>query len=310
MSILRNPNRHRYTVIDSLALEDTSISFEAKGVLAYLLSKPDGWLIHQEHLSRVGGIGRHKIMRIFSELRKAGYIAYKKPRNEFGQVEGTEIVLCETPRQSVAKPECGINRESENPTLGKPAPLVNLDSLVNLDEEKKLNPDVKDTRASKSATPDGFDAFWSAYPRKKNRAAAIKAFKRITPDLLPTLFADIEARIRVGDWRLDMQEFIPHPATYLNGERWTDSITPRGQTHEASRQLDRPRSPGERFAALRAAQQAEARGNGQALDGDAEHFRPPVREQFRAGAVGRVGNDFGRDHPQNDRGRNREDESG
>ena len=152
MSILRNPNRHRYTVIDSLALEDTSISFEAKGVLAYLLSKPDGWLIHQEHLSRVGGIGRHKIMRIFSELRKAGYIAYKKPRNEFGQVEGTEIVLCETPRQPVAKPECGINRESENPTLGKPAPLVNLDYLVNLDEEKKLNPDVKDTRAPKSAT--------------------------------------------------------------------------------------------------------------------------------------------------------------
>lgn len=151
MSILRNPNRHRYTLIDSLALEDASISFEAKGVLAYLLSKPDGWLIHQEHLSRVGGIGRHKIMRIFSELRKAGYIAYKKPRNEFGQVEGTEIVLCETPRQSVAKPERGINRESENPTLGKPAPLVNLDLSVTLEEEKKPKHDLKDTHQPKSA---------------------------------------------------------------------------------------------------------------------------------------------------------------
>ena len=74
LSILRNPNRYRYTVIDSSALEDTAISFEAKGVLAYLLSKPDGWEIHQEHLSRVGGIGCHKMMRILSELRKAGYI--------------------------------------------------------------------------------------------------------------------------------------------------------------------------------------------------------------------------------------------
>ena len=150
MSILRNPNRHRYTVIDSAALEDTAISFEAKGVLAYLLSKPDGWLIHQEHLSRVGGIGRHKIMRIFSELRQAGYIAYKKPRNEFGQVEGTEIVLCETPCRAVAKPECGINRESENPTLGKPDPLVNLDLSVNLEEEKEPNTDLKDIAQPKN----------------------------------------------------------------------------------------------------------------------------------------------------------------
>ena len=78
MSILRNPSRHRYTVIDSAALEDTSISFEAKGVLAYLLSKPDGWEIHQEHLSRVGGIGRHKMMRIFAELRQAGYLPEAK----------------------------------------------------------------------------------------------------------------------------------------------------------------------------------------------------------------------------------------
>ncbi|MGD9729878.1 MAG: hypothetical protein AB7R40_26560, partial [Nitrospiraceae bacterium] len=146
MSILRNPNRNRYTVIDSTALEDTAISFEAKGVLAYLLSKPDGWVIHQEHLSRIGGIGRHKMMRIFSELRKAGYIAYKKPRNEFGQVEGTEIVLCETPRraESGAKPDYGITRESENPTVGKPDPLVNLESLVNLDTSVNLEENPKD----------------------------------------------------------------------------------------------------------------------------------------------------------------------
>ena len=146
MSILRNPNRHRYTVIDSSALEDTAISFEAKGVLAYLLSKPDGWVIHQEHLSRMGGIGRHKMMRIFSELRKAGYIAYKKPRNEFGQVEGTEIVLCETPHreESGAKPDHGITRESENPTVGKPDPLVNLESLVNLDTSVNLEENLKE----------------------------------------------------------------------------------------------------------------------------------------------------------------------
>ena len=85
------------------------------------------------------------------------------------------------------------------------------------------------------ADSDEFRAFWSAYPRKKNRAAAIKAFRHIGPELLPTLFADIEARIKAGEWRLDQPEYIPHPATYLNGKRWTDEITPRGASNEASR---------------------------------------------------------------------------
>jgi len=192
MSILRNPNRNRYTVIDSSALEDTAISFEAKGVLAYLLSKPDGWVIHQEHLSRIGGIGRHKMMRIFSELRKAGYIAYKKPRNEFGQVEGTEIVLCETPRraESGAKPDHGITRESENPTVGKPDPLVKLESLVNLDTSVNLEENPK------QAPPIGSDPVVDPPKRKPPtfEPATIELPDWLDPELWQRWCADKKRR--------------------------------------------------------------------------------------------------------------------
>lgn len=66
--------------------------------------------------------------------------------------------------------------------------------------------------------PDGFLAFWSAYPRRVGRGAArtayIKAMRKTTlEDILQAL-----ARKR---WPVDPQ-FIPHPSTYLNQERWLD----------------------------------------------------------------------------------------
>lgn len=70
-----------------------------------------------------------------------------------------------------------------------------------------------------NALPAGFDQFWAAYPRKANRAEAIKAWKAIKPDLSVVL-ADLSAR--VSTWT-DPQ-FIPYPGTYLRQERWTDEI--------------------------------------------------------------------------------------
>ena len=65
-----------------------------------------------------------------------------------------------------------------------------------------------------------FDQFWSVYPRKKGKGAARKAFARIrwTPDLWTRLMTALEWQTR--EW--SDPRFIPHPATYLNQERWDD----------------------------------------------------------------------------------------
>ena len=154
------------------------------------------------------------------------------------------------------------------------------------------------------ADDEAFKAFWAAYPRKTNQAAARKAWRKHGPGVLPVIFADIEARFRAGDWAADRKEFIPHPATYLNGSRWLDDIIPRGQSNGASRPIDKPRSPADRLRAIRAAEQAERESHGQVVDGDAEHFRPPVREQLRHDTIGRMDYDPGGDHPADDGRRN------
>ena len=68
--------------------------------------------------------------------------------------------------------------------------------------------------------PHTFEDFWKLYPRKRAKGAARKAFARIqwTEDSWSQLVAALEWQTR--EWT-DPQ-FIPHPSTYLNQERWED----------------------------------------------------------------------------------------
>ena len=69
-----------------------------------------------------------------------------------------------------------------------------------------------------------FDEFWNAYPKKVAKKDAMKAFSEIKPD--PDLFGEILQGIERHKKSLQWQnrQYIPHPATYLRGERWTDEL--------------------------------------------------------------------------------------
>jgi len=68
---------------------------------------------------------------------------------------------------------------------------------------------------------DQFDAFWTLWPNKSGKKAAVKAWARLDTAgnvLYEDLVAGIERYIR--DKPAD-REWM-HPATFLNGERWKD----------------------------------------------------------------------------------------
>ncbi len=74
---------------------------------------------------------------------------------------------------------------------------------------------------------DGFASFWSAYPKKTAKPAALKAFKaqKISGEL-PDILRDIEFRVSGDDWRKEGGKYVPNPATYLNQRRWEDGEKP------------------------------------------------------------------------------------
>ena len=73
---------------------------------------------------------------------------------------------------------------------------------------------------------DGFDAFYSAYPRKVNKPQAQKAWAKIKPSEHQAITEGLTRWKASRDWAKDDGQFIPHPATWLNGRRWEDDVMP------------------------------------------------------------------------------------
>lgn len=77
-----------------------------------------------------------------------------------------------------------------------------------------------------SAAPPGalFEEFWKAYPKKKAKDDARKAFDKRKPTraLLDSMLHAIQEQVQTEQWRKDGGQFIPYPATWLNDGRWQD----------------------------------------------------------------------------------------
>lgn len=88
----------------------------------------------------------------------------------------------------------------------------------------------RDTEPSvnlRSEPPEGFEAFWKAYPNKDARKSAVKAFRKVRKEIQPTIMAALENHKRSEKWQKDSGAFVPHAATWLNGERWQDEVKAR-----------------------------------------------------------------------------------
>lgn len=149
MTIRRQARPETYTIVNNKVFQDGVLSYQAMGMLAYLLSKPDHWEVNIEHLIGVTKgtakkTGRDGIYAILKELILAGYVDRKKTS------EGkTEYIVHDEPitanpdkgeMPNTANPDKGKQPNPEKPDPGKPDPanttLVNTDPLVNTDGKK------------------------------------------------------------------------------------------------------------------------------------------------------------------------------
>lgn len=102
--------------------------------------------------------------------------------------------------------------------------------------EPLTNPDRKDLPASKTNYQESFQKFWFEYPRKVGKEKAKAAWEKIKPDeeLLAIILAALAKQKKSVDWIKDDGQWIPHPATWLNGKRWEDEIIPENKKSQTS----------------------------------------------------------------------------
>jgi hypothetical protein len=88
MSIIRVSKRERFVVMDKTGLEDPRLGFRTKGLLAYLLTKPDDWY---RQLEKVGPDGKTAVLKALSELEQNGYLTRER-RHVDGRYDWIQVL--------------------------------------------------------------------------------------------------------------------------------------------------------------------------------------------------------------------------
>ncbi len=83
-----------------------------------------------------------------------------------------------------------------------------------------------------------FLSFYEEYPRKVAKPHAYKAWLKIAlteNGMLEAIMSGLAKWKKSPDWLKDNGQYIPHPATWLNGRRWEDEIieTPKKANQES-----------------------------------------------------------------------------
>lgn len=91
-------------------------------------------------------------------------------------------------------------------------------------EEERREEEIRQDKINPLTPLSGFDSFWEAYPKKKSKGQAEKAWKALnsSPDLETKILEAIKQAVRCEEWRKDAGQFIPYPATWLRAKGWED----------------------------------------------------------------------------------------
>lgn len=130
--IIRRSVRPRadYTMVSNVALRDRTLSFRSRGILAYMLSLPDGSSTSTQQLAQRSREGRDAVRTAVAELVTATYVTRTKYRDLTG-VWRWELTVYD-------RPQTGDNVTSprpENPATDNQAITTNKTSHIRVDDK-------------------------------------------------------------------------------------------------------------------------------------------------------------------------------
>lgn len=114
--VRKRPNN--FVMLDKTFLEDDRLSFKAKGILAYLLSKPDNWKVIVGNLVKYSKDGKSAVYAGLKELKECGYYVKTPIRSEDGRrISRWESTVYEMPDSLLSDFQEIDNEEIENQNL-------------------------------------------------------------------------------------------------------------------------------------------------------------------------------------------------
>ena len=257
------PKLAPYTLVFNSIIRDDRLPLQVRAVYVLMLSTPPDWDFSVKGMATIAGVSRRTMSRFIDQLEEAGYVERRAQPREDGKFSSGTIVLRldtvhkkharsegdevpipledeDTVRKNYARCEDTATVATSVPRQASPwdkssqrqnVPQQNKDNINN------ILPPIAPQGGQRAKTvptwmPERFEALWKYYPRNENRKAAVRAWDKLRPssDLVDTMARSLKAQKKA--WELPGAPTPPHLSTWLNGERWAETVYVRQEADE------------------------------------------------------------------------------
>lgn len=144
MTIIRIRKRDNpFVMVDSRIFNNPAVSWKAKGLLGYLLSKPDNWVVRVKDIAKRAPDGATSVRSGLKELQDHGYMTYERERRSDGTLGEAIYTVYEEPiesglivknqiRENLIRKTATYSNKDTKDTKGEP--------LVSFNEEEEVSP--------------------------------------------------------------------------------------------------------------------------------------------------------------------------
>ena len=222
MSIIRvkKDKNNPYLIMNKTGLNDNRLSLRAKGLLCYLLSKPDNWYINTKEISSNSSNGIRSVLSTINELVKFGYMYKHRFRSGNGAFHSYNYLVYERPEspdliKTTTSPQSGFavvdNAGVDNALLLiNNKEVINKDPLTTLSNKSNNVNVVKDDQCLKEA--------------KKQTSLLLDELYIKNHQILFDTFDNFDI-FTYADWMLTFKARIKNPTGFIIAalkDRWLD----------------------------------------------------------------------------------------
>ena len=224
-TFVRVEKNRNYTTIHNEFLKRKDLSWKAKGIMTYLLSLPDDWVVNLDEIKRNATDGESSFRSGWKELVSTGYVSRQPVRDEkTKKIVYWETVIKESVSESkshnVENHNVGIhqvgNHKVDNRELLSTKELSTNKPITNIQKEPQPSDDGQ-------STSERFEVLWKEYPKKQGKKKALTYYKRsinngTTDEVIMQGIEDYKKYLDVNkSWLKPMDG-----SRWFNEERWND----------------------------------------------------------------------------------------
>ncbi|MEN3088809.1 MAG: replication protein [Staphylococcus pseudoxylosus] len=203
-------------------IHDDNLSWKAKGILLYLLSRPDDWQVYETEIVKHSSDGLSGLKSGIKELEQVGYIQRNRKRDDKGRLKEYEYLVYEQPNHirisNVGNSYIGKTYVGESHTTNN--------NSTNNDLTNNNNTNNDSNTSATDVTRERFEEWWKLYDKKLDKKKAFSLFKSA---LKEHSYETIMNGTREYLKTITNKQYQKYPKTFLSQESYLNDFTEETQ---------------------------------------------------------------------------------